>query len=326
MSKTNNTSDPSTNDQKMLGKLRKLGLPAGLVAILMLVFAFLPEAQQDQLVDLFNFGEEKQDTVVVNPPEEEITVDSLANYLPADTSLVIDHDFFKLSYSENDEQAEWVAYELKGANLRSFSFERRSSFRKDPKVPTESASPSDYTNSGYDRGHLAPAADMAYSNDAMKTSFYMSNVSPQQPGFNRGIWKELEEQTRDWAKGAEYLYVVTGPVLSKRAQKRLNGNVKAPAAFYKILLDLGGPAPKAAAFLMPNESSDKRLTDYMVPIDSIEAITGIDFFPELPDGMERDLESQNFLGRWPYDEERYQLRIGIWNKQAAIASLNKSFE
>ncbi|MCI4666595.1 MAG: DNA/RNA non-specific endonuclease [Bacteroidia bacterium] len=321
-----NSQDSQANDRKFKGTLSSFGIPAGVIAAIMIIFAFFPEETQNQIVDFFDFGQADSIEVVQPEKEEEILVDSLANYLPDDSTVVIDHEYFKLSYSEKDEQAEWVAYELRGSNLRSFAFERRSSFRKDPKVPSESASPNDYTNSGYDRGHLAPAADMAYSNDAMKLSFYMSNVSPQKPGFNRGIWKELEEQTRDWAKGFEHLYVVTGPVLTQRAQKRLKNNVKAPAAFYKILLDLRLPNPKAVAFLMPNESSDKRLTDYMVPIDSIEALTGIDFFPELPDNMERELEESAFIGRWPYDEERYQMRIGLWNKQAAMASLRKSFE
>lgn len=324
MSDTKKPYEPNSNDASVQKSLKRFGLPTGIIAILMLIFSYLPEAQQDQVADFFTFWGD-QDTVMVDPSEE-VRIDKLTNYLPADAKALIDHDFFKLSYSEKDEQAEWVAYELKGANLRSFSFERRSSFRKDPKVSTGSANPRDYTNSGYDRGHLAPAADMAYSDGAMRASFYMSNVSPQQPGFNRGIWKELEEQTREWAKKSDHLYVVTGPVLSQRAQRRLDGNVKAPASFYKVLLDLKLHRPKATAFLMPNKSSDERLTSYMVSIDSVEALTGIDFFPELPDGMERELESSSFVDKWPYNEERYQLRIGLWNKQAAMAVLSKSFE
>ncbi len=312
--------DPKANDRQMKARLVKIGLPLGLVALLMFLFSsLLTEEQQDRIVHIFD-DVRQSDSVEVDPKveeEEEIAwVDSLTDYLPISKEVVIDHDFFKLSYSEDHEQAEWVAYELKGPQLGSFAFERRSSFRKDPKVPTESASPSDYTHSGYDRGHLAPAADMAYSGEAMRRSFYMSNVSPQQPSFNRGIWKELEEQTRDWAKGSGHLYVVTGPVLRTKGQKRLKNKVLAPSLFYKILLDLRMPNPKAVAFLMPNEGSDKRLEEYMVSIDSVENLTGIDFFPTLPDKMEEELEGSNFKGRWIYDEERYQMRIGLWNKQA----------
>ncbi|MEO0898825.1 MAG: DNA/RNA non-specific endonuclease [Bacteroidota bacterium] len=321
------------NDQRMRNILTRVGVPGAIVVAAMFIFStFLSEDQQDKVADWFGPAA-PTDTINVEITdaedeikEEEAWVDTLMDYFPNDSSVVVDHEYFTLSYSEPNEQAEWVAYELSGANLRTFAFQRRTSFRKDPKVPTESASSSHYTNSGYDRGHLAPAADMAYSEEAMKRSFYMSNVSPQLPGFNRGIWKELEEQTRDWARGCEHLYVVTGPVLTKKGQKTLKGNVLAPAAFYKILLDLQSPSPRAAAFLMPNESSDERLSQYMISIDSLEAITGIDFFPELPDNMEATLEADDFIGKWPYDEQRYQLRVSLWNQQARMASLARQFE
>jgi endonuclease G len=90
---------------------------------------------------------------------------------------------------------------------------RKDNFRSDPKVKTGSAALSDYKGSGYDRGHLAPAADFKWSATAMSESFYMSNMSPQVPGFNRGIWKNIESTVRNWAVENDEIYIVTGPVL-----------------------------------------------------------------------------------------------------------------
>jgi len=251
-------------------------------------------------------------------------LEAIDNYLPTSTTdKTIRHDYFSLSYSEKHEQPEWVAYELYGDSLKKNKVERHNSFRPDPKVRSGSARPKDYTRSGYDRGHLAPAADMAFSKEAMKQSFLMSNISPQEPSFNRGIWRELEEQTRDWCLTSEHFYVVVGPVLTQRAKRRFGEDkaLAAPRSFYKILLDLRGADKKAVGFIMPNQKSDAPLSDYMVSIDSIETLTGIDFFPELPDDWEENLESGFSPFRWPYDEERYQMRVGMWNKEATYSQI-----
>ena len=255
-------------------------------------------------------------------PDEIIEV--LDNYLPTYTAnQVVSHDHYTLSYVESYEQAEWVAYELSAERLgRRERLIEVLPFGTDPKVKTGSASPRDYVRSGYDRGHLAPAADMAFSTEAMRQSFYMSNVSPQIPAFNRGIWRELEEQTRDWSRANKHLYVVTGPVLAQRAIKRFGPDkgLAAPRSYFKVLLDLKEPEQKAVAFLLPNAKSDNRLSEYIISIDSLENLTGIDFFPELPDELEEELESFSNPLRWIYDEERYQLRVGLWNKQAEMST------
>ena len=107
---------------------------------------------------------------------------------------IVEHEYYTLRYNEKTEQADWVAYTLKKVNLDNSKFKRTDNFREDPDVKTKSATLADYKGSGYDRGHLAPAADFAWTKNGMSESFYMSNMSPQQPDFNRGIWKKLEER------------------------------------------------------------------------------------------------------------------------------------
>ena len=125
---------------------------------------------------------------------------------------LISHTYYSLSYSEEHKQAEWVYYKLNSSQLDP-TVKRKNNFRKDPKIIKNSADLNDYKNSGYDRGHLAPAADMKYNSDSMSESFYLSNVSPQSANFNRGIWKKIEEQIRDWSYMYGELIIITGPIL-----------------------------------------------------------------------------------------------------------------
>lgn len=223
------------------------------------------------------------------------------NYLPTSTTdQIIEHNFYTLSYSEEHEQAEWVAYELT-KKATGGSKGRSNDFRVDPEVSTGSAELADYKGSGYDRGHLVPAADMKSSAKAMSESFYMSNMSPQVPGFNRGIWKNLEEQVREWAVRNDHLYVITGPILTEEPLGKIGENgVTVPRRYYKIILDYTAPEVKALAFVLPNQRGEQQLSTYYVTIDYLEEVTGIDFFPELPDDLEELLESRKDLSRWQF--------------------------
>ncbi len=242
-------------------------------------------------------------------------VTSLENYLPkTEEDIIVEHRFYTLSYSEKDEQAKWVAFELTQDKVNSFIAKRTNNFREDPLVPKGSASIWDYKGTGYDRGHLCAASDMTFSETAMSETFYMSNMSPQHRSFNRGIWKELEQQTRDWARANKHLYVITGPILAKRASKKIGDNrVTVPKAFYKVILDLKQPDQKAIAYMIPNEKQTKRLEEFEMSVDQLEKITNIDFFPALPDQQEHELESDYNPMYWIYDEERYQTRLSEWN-------------
>ena len=157
---------------------------------------------------------QKRNAIQKNPNDSIDTVDIVDLEIPMMKGdiPIIRHLGYSFQYSEKHEQAFWVAYELTKKETEK-AFERTNEFIPDPSVSTGTATVGDYSKSGYDRGHLAPAADMGWSAQAMKESFYFSNMSPQEPGFNRGIWKKLEEQVRTWAKAYDSIYVVTGPVL-----------------------------------------------------------------------------------------------------------------
>ena len=145
---------------------------------------------------------------------------------------------FELCYRESYEVAEWVSYTLTQEEAQNNSG-RTYDFRLDPSITTGSALPSDYYKSGYDRGHLAPAADMGWSSESVSESFYMSNMTPQLPDFNRGMWKDLEGMVRQWAVRFGEVTVVTGPVLEKSAAEYSSigkNNVSVPEFFYKALL------------------------------------------------------------------------------------------
>ena len=216
---------------------------------------------------------------------------------------IISHTGYSFVYSEEHEQAKWIAYELTKEETNSL-FERTDKFLVDPMVSTGTAENSDYANSGYDKGHLAPAADMGWSAVSMKESFYFSNMSPQLPGFNRGVWKRLEELMRTWASDYNAIYIVTGPVL-KSGLPTIGGNrVSIPLEYYKVILDYTQPEIHAIGFILPNASSSASLNTFAVSIDEVESRTGIDFFPTLPDDQETKLEKEVCQTCWHWQASK----------------------
>ena len=119
-------------------------------------------------------------------------------------------------------------------------------------ISTGSASLPDYKGSGYDRGHLAPAGDMKWSTTAMSESFYMSNMSPQEPSFNRGIWNRLESQVRRWAIDNGSVYIATGGVLTDGLKTLGSNSVSVPQYYFKVILDYQEPDIKGIGFIIPN--------------------------------------------------------------------------
>lgn len=231
-----------------------------------------------------------------------LTLSSIPNGYPdiiEDEEIVL-HSAFHISYNNTYEQANWAAYILTAEMVRIEEAERNSGFRKDPLVTKETANTDDYTNSGYDRGHLVPAADMNFSEITMKESFYMSNVSPQVPEFNRGIWKSLETQVRKWATQNDSIYVITGPIFKRQPIKYLNNNVVAvPDYFFKIVLDISfKDGYKGIAFILENKDYEEEFWDYATTIDATEEFTGIDFFVEQPVPSIEIIESELQLRKW----------------------------
>jgi len=238
-------------------------------------------------------------------------------YLPSGhDGQVVHHEHYSLGYNEKYEQAAWVAYDLTVEELNARRVPRAKRYNVDYDIKSRSAEHKDYSGSGYTRGHLAPAGDMAFDSLAMRESFYMSNMSPQIRPFNNGIWRELEEQTRDWARKNKKLYIVTGPILDEIDERIGKNRVGVPKAFYKAVLDLEGPEKKAIGFIIPHEKSETHLEQFAVSIDEIEARIGLDFFEELisPD-LEEKIESEVNIDDWLFDERRFNRRVNEWNNQ-----------
>ncbi len=212
---------------------------------------------------------------------------------------IIRHTGFTLSYNEEHEQPNWVAYELTKTEVAG-RIGRTNNFRPDSLISTGSAMLADYYKSGYDRGHLAPAGDMQWSKEAMSQSFCLSNISPQNSSFNRGIWKRAEDAVRKWAVKEGSVYVATAGILAPGLYTIGPSNVSIPEYFYKVVLDYTEPELKGIGFIMPNLPSSEPIWTFALSIDEVESRTGIDFFPMLPDSLEEAIESRLQISRWSF--------------------------
>ncbi len=208
----------------------------------------------------------------------------------------IQHIGFSLSHNQRYKMANYVSYELTREELDG-KHTRNNRFTTDPGIKGYGATASDYAKSGYDRGHLAPAADMTWSKEAMQQSFYYSNMSPQTPDFNRGVWKRLEAQTREWAQRDSAILVITGPIVPEDA-KTIGDGVAIPSHFYKIIVNPHVQPMRAIGFLLKHEGSLRNLSYFATPIDSIEALAKINFLEALPDDIEDALEGTPDLQYW----------------------------
>jgi endonuclease G len=234
------------------------------------------------------------------PRNGENTTEILGEFIPTSTTgTIIAHNHFILSYHETYEQAEWVAYTLKKEHL-TYDDRERPYYIEDPKVKSKSADWRNYRGSGFDRGHLCPAGDRRFSEYAYNETFYTSNISPQDRDFNAGVWNRLEMQTRAWCKRYGTLFVVTAGILENGLDEIGEEDVAVPRYFYKIVARGNEKNIKIAAFLIPNYESQASLREFLVPVDKIEQLTGIDFFKQLPDSMEDGVEGKVDASAWKF--------------------------
>lgn len=215
------------------------------------------------------------------------------------TGEIVQHSYYALSYHEAYEQAEWVLYVLEKSHLTGDD-RKRPFFIEDPWVATKSADWKNYRGSGYDRGHLCPAGDRRFSELAYNETFYTSNISPQQRDFNAGIWNRLEQKTRYWAKKWGPLTVVTAGVLEEGLPSIGEEDVAVPKFYYKIIARGEGKNLKLIAFLFPHKEVNGDLEQFVVSVDEVETLTGIDFFHGLPDDHEEALERSKSVKGWEF--------------------------
>ena len=202
------------------------------------------------------------------------------------------------SYNKTTLLPNWVAWHLTAERTEGSAKRSGVDFAEDTEVPEPRATDWDYYNSGYDRGHMCPAADNKWSKKAMEESFHFTNMCPQNGNLNRGDWNEMEMACRKWAKKYGDLYIVCGPILYKGKHKTIGKNkVVVPEAFFKVVLRTGDN-PQAIGFIYKNTSGNRPKDSYVNTVDEVERITGIDFFPSLPDDVEKKVEAECDLGLW----------------------------
>jgi len=217
---------------------------------------------------------------------------------PGHERIILYRKGYVLGYNPEKKLADWVSYHFTDIYcVRNVG--RTEDFRPDPDLLSgQRAELEDYKGSGYDRGHLAPAADMARDVQTMSESFLLSNMTPQVGvSFNRGIWKKLEEKVRDWVLQRKNIYVFTGPIFSDPRHYNTIGpnKVAVPTHFYKIIVSCTetGEDIDAMAFILPNQKNpDNKLPQFITTINEIEKLTGLDFMHELDDNIEGKLESK----------------------------------
>ena len=205
--------------------------------------------------------------------------------------IVLHRTGYTVSYNVYYKNPNWVAWELTREETKGET-DRYDKFMPDPDLPEPRVVHKDYTRSGYDRGHMAPAADMKWSKQAMIESFYMSNICPQVGNLNRGDWNDLEELCRDWAEKYGRIYIACGPIFDSKSPKRIGEHkVAVPDRFFKVILIYNRKNPIAMGFIFKNIARSQDIEKYMVTVDSVENVTGMDFFSKLPDDIENRIES-----------------------------------
>jgi endonuclease G len=196
---------------------------------------------------------------------------------------------FTLCYRDAYEVSEWAAYAMTREKLEVVT-KRDDSFQSDPHITTRSARPDDYRSSGFDRGHLAPAGDMRWSIQAMRDSFYMSNMCPQTPRLNLGVWLHLESAVRRFTEKYGTVLVATGPILDAPPDAfdaiGFSCRIVVPRYFYKVLAAYVDNHLQTIGFIIDNASPTGDYRAYAVTVDEVEARTGLDFFAALPDDEE----------------------------------------
>lgn len=218
--------------------------------------------------------------------------------VPADGRTTLWRTAYTASYNRSLKLPDWVAWHLTAEHTDGDYGRKGMKFAEDSDVPAPRATDRDYYNSGYDRGHMCPAADCKWSETVQKESFLFTNACPQNPGLNSGDWNEMEILCRRWAKEYGDIYIVCGPIMYRNSNKRIGKNkVAVPDAFFKVVLRMGN-SPKAIGFIYKNESGNRPKSSYVNTVDEVERITGLDFFSALPDNIETRVEATASLAEW----------------------------
>ena len=211
---------------------------------------------------------------------------------------VIIYTGFTLSYNTKTLIPNWVAYELTSSEVNG-QFPRKGQFSQDLSFKGKQAMREDYSNSGWDKGHMCPAADLKWSEKTMYESFYLTNICPQDHELNSTDWLTLEKLAREWAGKFDNIYIVCGPIITENKYGTIGSNkVIVPDAFFKAFLTVKNNVFNTIAFIMPNESTHHRIQEYAVSVNDLEQIIGVDLFTNIDDRFEEMVESDVYFKHW----------------------------
>ena len=233
-----------------------------------------------------------------NPPIPD-SIAAICKVAPLDgvSEQIIQKGTYVVSYNKDTKCPNWVAWHLTAEHADG-PYPRLKQFHEEEELPTPRATLEDYRGSGWSRGHMCPAGDNKWNEQAMYESFSLVNVCPQNANLNSGLWNSIEIDCRKWARRFGDIYIVCGPVYLRREHETIGYNkVYVPEAFFKVVLCLNG-TPKGFGFIVRNTDGNKKRDLYYNSIDQVERITGYDFFPALPDSIENEVEAKLNMNLW----------------------------
>jgi len=250
-----------------------------------------------------DYTEENTITIIGKPDTNKENIDSFDNKLLYTTinedipnQLLFRYSYIS-SYNFKTRCPNWVAWHLT-SNHADGDCPRYSKYDEDMEVPAPRATNEDYRGSGWTRGHMCPAGDNKWDAEAMRESNLLSNMCPQHASLNSGLWNVIERDCRKWAVRYGDVYIVCGPVFLNKEHETIGMNkVVVPEAFFKVILRLS-PEPAAIGFVVRNNEGKKKKDQFVNTVDDVERITGMDFFPALPDSIENSVEATASLYNW----------------------------
>ena len=228
-------------------------------------------------------------------------IDTSRLELPAieSTDYLVEYQGYVSSYNVLTKTPEWVAYELTKDETYGDAVREGKFFSPDDRVLLPQPDDYDYRGSGWTRGHLAPAADFRWSDEAMWETFHFTNCCPQDEDLNNGMWNTLEKKCRTWARRHGKIYIVTGPVIGTNRYGTIgDSNVVVPDAFFKAIMMQDKGQWHSIAFVMENRPYNENMQKCAMTVDELEELTGFDFFAAMDDDVEAEAESRKSLKTW----------------------------
>lgn len=272
------------------------------MGVVMAVNSCSPSDEPDPIVD----GNENDNNTDNNENTDNENTPSVSGFLGLETviipenipSQIKDYTGFTVSFNKENKTPNYVVWELLGSEVGG-SIARIDNFWQDKEIegcPTTY----DYTRSGYDRGHMCPAADQKWSEEAMNDCFVMANICPQLNDLNAHAWKNLEDRERQWAQRDSAIWIVCGPIYLQGEEVKTIGTpkIRVPDAFFKVLMAPYLKEPRGIAFVFPHMAVSGNMQDYAMSIDDLEKDLNYNFFSTLPDDIEEKVESSFSFKEW----------------------------